>query len=320
MDESVKWFRMSGKLYIDPKWRQFAQAAPSAAVLWLDGLSYCADVAGTRMAVKDGFIPRFIATSILCGSEKDIRTLEEAGYWRPDEADDGWIVNGWLNWQRSGEDIGRLRAKRAEAGRKGGRRKAPASKPEANGKQKPSKSEASASRVLGHVASKTNPYTDTEAYTDTETDTDSSFSSSSSPSDESGQRGLVEMDGSWQPDPGSRKWAQETWKGLDIDEARIGFTSHWLGQSKTCDQWERLWRGWLTNHAKAAHARERPAHRHTWLCPHTLEAAGIGRDQAGYHTRLLEYVAAGLNKGYPPPRALARARMAAQKTTTGEGV
>ena len=89
--------------------------------LFLVGLSYCS------RQLTDGFVPSAIGVSL---GRKYATELVNAGIWETTPG--GYIVHDYLDYQPSKAEVIELRAKRSEAGRKGGKRSKPPSKREAN--------------------------------------------------------------------------------------------------------------------------------------------------------------------------------------------
>jgi hypothetical protein len=101
--------------------------------LWVLGINYC------NRYLTDGNIPTgalaaLHPTTPLARKRKAAQALVNAGLW--DETPTGWAIHDFHDYQLSADEVKERRAKRAEAGRKGGRR---------SGQVRRSKAEANAS-------------------------------------------------------------------------------------------------------------------------------------------------------------------------------
>lgn len=114
------WFKVDDHFAMHPK----AVAAGNRAIgLWVRAGSWSAD------QLTDGFVPAQMI-SPLGGTRADARQLVAAGLWLA--VDGGWKFHDWGDTNPTAKEVTDRRTKRAEAGRKGGRRP---SKQQANAKQ-----------------------------------------------------------------------------------------------------------------------------------------------------------------------------------------
>lgn len=118
----MSWFKVDDHLAMHPK---VVCAGNRAMGLWVRAGSWACD------QLTDGFIPTQMI-SPLGGTRADARQLVAAGLWTAVEG--GWKFHDWGDSNPTRDEVEAQRAKRAEAGRKGGRSKA----------KTPSKTEASA--------------------------------------------------------------------------------------------------------------------------------------------------------------------------------
>lgn len=155
--------KLSTRLWQNEKVRVFAMEYPSAFSVWTFAISYCAG------ELNDGELSRFHLKCLLGASDEDIDALIDAHLL--DEHEDGtlWLHDFVATQGRSRADVEEAKAKKAEAGRKGGA---------ASGK----------SRNVKHDSSKTKPDTDT----DTDTDKNSSNEEFSLPQTPSQAEGAAE--------------------------------------------------------------------------------------------------------------------------------
>lgn len=111
----MPWVRLDDQFTEHPK---VVAAGPLAGWLYVCGLTYCA------RQLTDGFIPRAQLRRLLPtgGVDRLAARLVTVGLWEP--ADDGYRVHDFLNYNASREQTLALRKQKADAGRRGGWRKA----------------------------------------------------------------------------------------------------------------------------------------------------------------------------------------------------
>ncbi|WP_329114546.1 hypothetical protein [Streptomyces sp. NBC_01353] len=199
-------------------------AGGEAAWLYICGLAYCSRQL-TDGVIPKGLVPRLTDSS---KSEALASALLRVGLWHgfghdcqncPPAADDTYVVHDYVTHQRSSSEVKELSAKRAAAGRRGGRRsgevRRAASAAEAN-------DEASASAKPKQARSKI------EAETETETEVKERTTRTPSESSEAPLRHdvervckhlatVIEKGGDKRPRITS-KWRTDMRRLLDIDE------------------------------------------------------------------------------------------------------
>ena len=81
------------------------EAGEKAEVLYVRGLAFCSD------AMSDGFISDRQVTAVLGVGMRDAmrraQVLVDVELWQ--RVDGGFVVRGWLKWNKSAEEIGRAR-------------------------------------------------------------------------------------------------------------------------------------------------------------------------------------------------------------------
>lgn len=158
--------KLSAKLYLNVKVRSFAAEHAQAAFLWVLAITYAVD------RKSDGYVEDFALKTFLGGTDDDIAALADAGFIEP--ADGGWMIHDFLKSQVSSGEQDDLRAKRAAAGRIGGKKSGAARTAQANAKQneaEPPTDEAEAKQTRSKCSSKIEASAkQNEAETDIETD------------------------------------------------------------------------------------------------------------------------------------------------------
>ena len=158
--------KLSAKLYLNVKVRAFAAEHAQAAFLWVLAITYAVD------RKSDGYVEDFAMHTFLGGTDDDITALQEAGFIDP--VDGGWMIHDFLKSQISSGEQDDLRAKRAAAGRLGGRKSGTSRSAQANTKQNEAETptnEAEAKQERSKIEASAQANTkQNEAETDIETD------------------------------------------------------------------------------------------------------------------------------------------------------
>lgn len=119
----MPWVSIDDKMPEHPK---VVAAGEPAFVLFVCGLAY------SNRHLTDGHIPQDVVCRLVNGTAlKRAAALVRVGLWDVDNERGGWTIHDYLDYQPSREKVLSVRAKRAEAGARGG--KQTASKTAANG-------------------------------------------------------------------------------------------------------------------------------------------------------------------------------------------
>ena len=103
----MTWFRLDDAFHGHPKVRRAGNAAVG---LWVRCATYSAQYD------LDGRIPADVAESY--GRPREIDAVTSSGLWVANGS--GFVIPDYLDFNYSAEEVRDMRAKRAEAGRKGG--------------------------------------------------------------------------------------------------------------------------------------------------------------------------------------------------------
>lgn len=82
---------------------------------------------------------------------------------------------------------------------------------------------------------------------------------------------------------------------LDLTDAWGAFMQHHHGETRTVNDWTRLWKGWCQRRANMSGIPPSKRHVHTWQCEHVLQALGRNRETATPDQRACQ-MAKQLNK------------------------
>jgi hypothetical protein len=134
----MTWFKVDDSFYDHPK---VFDAPDSAVALWTR--------AGTWSArnLTDGFVPSGMPARLCDDPDTAVGELLRRGLWK--KASGGYRFHDWSGYQPSSDSVKALRAKRAEAGKRGGQARA--------AKQTASKGQAIASGVGKQTRAPTRP-------------------------------------------------------------------------------------------------------------------------------------------------------------------
>ena len=255
------WFKVDDSFFSNPK---TAMLSDGATALWLRSGSWSAQ------QLTDGFIPARMVP-MFRGSDDSVRELCDVGLWERDDERDGYWFHDWSDYQPDGEEVDALRRKRSEAGKRGANRRWSRKtvdengkngktdgkchgKPMANAWQTDGKSMANSCPVPVPVPDKK----EKEEYS-------SSFSKEIGMSDFE----LVREKAHANAD------IIRNYPKLDLSDAWNAFNSRHYGETRTINEWTRLWKGWCQRRANMSGIPQKTPHTHTWACEHTLKRLGI---------------------------------------------
>lgn len=274
------WFKVDDSFFSNPK---TAMLSDGATALWLRSGSWSAQ------QLTDGFIPTRMVP-MFRGSDDSVRELCDVGLWERDDERDGYRFHDWSDYQPDGEEVDALRRKRSEAGKRGADRRWKRKtvdengkngkidgkchgKPMANAWQTDGKSMANSCPVPVPVPDKK----EKEEYS-------SSFSKETT-ADEYLETGRLEAD----------RQISRQYPNLDLTDAWGAFMQHHHGETRTINEWTRLWKGWCQRRANMSGIPPSKRHIHTWQCEHVLQALGRDKETATPDQRACQ-MAKQLNK------------------------
>lgn len=272
------WFKVDDSFYSNPK---TAMLSDGATALWLRSGSWSAQ------QLTGGFVPARMVP-MFRGSNDSVRELCDAGLWAYDEQKDGYQFHDWSDYQPDGEEVDALRKKRSEAGKRGANRRwgKPENgkngktdgkchgKPMANAWQDDGKSMANVCPVPVPVPEKK----EKEEHS-------SSFSKETGVKDFGESRECVETD----------KTLAVEYPNLDLESAWLAFADRHQAETRSVNDWTRLWKGWCQRRANMSGIPPSKRHIHTWQCEHVLQALGRDKETATPDQRACQ-MAKQLNK------------------------
>lgn len=239
-----------------PDHPKIIEAGGEAGWLYICGLAYAS------RQLTDGVISKRLVRRLTDGSnpEASASALVRVGLWHegehdcpscPPAAPDAYVIHDYLDHQRSASEVADLRAKRAAAGQRGGKRsgesRRAASTAEAN-------DEALASDLVKQARSKNEPETETETEEEQKTSRTSAKSSDDLPREDVEQvckhlATVIENGGDKRPRI-SAKWRTDMRRLFDID----GITPD---QAMTAIDWAHANSFWQAHILSPAKLREK---------------------------------------------------------------
>ena len=210
-------------------------------------LSLCGD------RLTDGFVPRRAMLSNIGATPEQVRALVDEGML--DEVDEGWIIHDYTVHNRTKEQV--LHARAAAKERKS---KSRCHSDVTSMSQRDSV--VTSGQTPEHQNTRT-PKKEKEEYS-------SSFSKETGVKDFGESRECGETD---------RTLAVE-YPNLDLESAWLAFTGRHHGETRSVNDWTRLWKGWCQRRANMSGIPPSKRHIHTWQCEHVLQALGRDREIA----------------------------------------
>ena len=209
-------------------------------------LSLCGD------RLTDGFIPRRAMLSNIGATPEQVRALVDEGML--EEVDEGWIIHDYTVHNRTKEQV--LHARAAAKERKS--------------KSRCHRDVTSMSQRDSVVTSGQTPEHQNTRTQKKEKEEYSSSFSKETVKDFGDSRECGETD---------RTLAAE-YPNLDLTGAWNAFANRHHGETRSVNDWTRLWKGWCQRRANMSGIPPSKRHIHTWQCEHVLQALGRDRETA----------------------------------------
>ena len=231
--------------YCNEKVQELARSGRMDAVgVFCMALTYCGD------HLTDGFIPRRAMLYVIGATGEQVNALCDVGML--EAVDEGWLIHDYTAHNRTKEQVLHARKKSAERVAK-------------------HRNESDVTALLRNCNAVTSGQTPEHQNTRTQKkekeEYSSSFSKEISPTE---YADMAEKDAT------DRTIASE-YTNLDLTGAWNAFASRHQSETRTINDWTRLWKGWCQRRANMSGIPPSKRHIHTWKCRHVLEA--LGRDE-----------------------------------------
>lgn len=225
-------------------------------------LAYCGD------HLTDGFVPRRAMLYVIGATSEQIRALCDVGML--EEVDEGWLIHDYTEHNRTKEQVLHARKKSAERVAK-------------------HRNESDVTALHRNCNAVTSGQTPEYQNTRTQKKDEEEYSSSSSK-----EIGLNDFELVREKAHANAAIIRD-YPNLDLTDAWNAFAARHYGETRTVNDWCRLWKGWCQRRARMSGIPPSKPHRHTWQCEHVLQALGRDKETATPDQRACQ-LAERLNK------------------------
>lgn len=234
------YVQLANGFYLNRKVRRLRRTMPSAISAFVVMLSYCGD------NLTDGYVDDDTAEFVLDITVQELDALQQVGL--IESVDGGYVIHDYLEHNRSRQQV--------MAKRKRERERYSAESLPAESAQTAGRIETESGQTPEHQNTRTQKK-EKEEYS-------SSFSKETT-ADEYLETGRLEAD----------RQISRQYPNLDLTDAWGAFMQHHHGETRTINEWTRLWKGWCQRRANMSGIPQKTPHTHTWACEHTLKRLGI---------------------------------------------
>lgn len=240
------YVQLANGFYLNRKVRRLRRTMPSAIGAYAIMLSYCGD------NLTDGYVDEDTAEFVLDITVQELDALQQTGL--IETVDGGYVIHDYLEHNRSRQQV--------MAKRKRERERYSAESLPAVCALSAGRIETESGQTPEHQNTRT-PKKEKEEYS-------SSFSKEIGVSDFELAREKAHANAD----------IIRNYPKLDLSDAWAAFAQHHSGETRSVNDWTRLWKGWCQRRAKMAHIAQTTPHTHTWACEHTLKRLGLeSRDE-----------------------------------------
>lgn len=240
------YVQLANGFYLNRKVRRLRRTMPSAISAFVVMLSYCGD------NLTDGYVDDDTAEFVLDITVQELDALQQVGL--IETVDGGYVIHDYLEHNRSRQQVMAKRKREHD-------RYSAGSLP-AESAQTAGRIETESGQTPEHQNTRT-PKKEKEEYS-------SSFSKEISPTE---YADMAEKDAT------DRTIASE-YTNLDLTGAWNAFASRHQSETRTINDWTRLWKGWCQRRANMSGIPPSKRHIHTWQCEHVLQALGRNKETA----------------------------------------
>ena len=255
------YVQLSNGFYMNRKVRRLRRTMPSAIGAFVVMLSYCGD------NLTDGYVDDDTAEFVLDITVQELDALQQSGL--IESVDGGYVIHDYLEHNRSRQQV--------MAKRKRERERYSAESLPAESAQTAGRIETESGQTPEHQNTRTRKK-EKEEYS-------SSFSKEIGVSDFELVREKAHANADIIRD----------YPNLDLSDAWNAFSSRHYGETRSVNDWTRLWKGWCQRRANMSGIPPSKRHIHTWQCEHVLQALGRDKETATPDQRACQ-MAKQLNK------------------------
>lgn len=240
------YVQLSNGFYMNRKVRRLRRTMPSAIGAFVVMLSYCGD------NLTDGYVDDDTAEFVLDITVQELDALQQSGL--IESVDGGYVIHDYLEHNRSRQQV--------MAKRKRERERYSAESLPAESAQTAGRIETESGQTPEHQNTRTQKK-EKEEYS-------SSFSKEIGVSDFELVREKAHANADIIRD----------YPNLDLSDAWNAFSSRHYGETRSVNDWTRLWKGWCQRRANMSGIPPSKRHIHTWQCDHVLQALGRDKETA----------------------------------------
>lgn len=231
--------------YANEKVQELARSGRMDAVgVFCMALTYCGD------HLTDGFVPRRAMLYVIGATGEQVNALCDVGML--EAVDEGWLIHDYTAHNRTKEQVLHARKKSAERVAK-------------------HRNESDVTALHRNCNAVTSGQTPEHQNTRTPKKEKEEYSSSFSKEIGVSDFELVREKAHANAD------IIRDYPKLDLSDAWNAFNSRHYGETRSVNDWTRLWKGWCQRRANMSGIPPSKRHIHTWKCRHVLEA--LGRDE-----------------------------------------
>ena len=241
------YVQLANGFYLNRKVRRLRRTMPSAISAFVVMLSYCGD------NLTDGYVDDDTAEFVLDITVQELDALQQVGL--IETVDGGYVIHDYLEHNRSRQQV--------MAKRKRERERYSAESLPAESAQTAGRIETESGQTPEHQNTRTQKK-EKEEYS-------SSFSK---------EINATEFGDSWDCREVANKTIAVEYPNLDLTDAWGAFMQHHHGETRTINEWTRLWKGWCQRRANMSGIPPSKRHIHTWQCEHVLQALGRDKETA----------------------------------------
>lgn len=234
--------------YCNEKVQELARSGRMDAVgVFCMALTYCGD------HLTDGFVPRRAMLYVIGATGEQVNALCDVGML--EAVEEGWLIHDYTAHNRTREQVLHARKKSAERVAK-------------------HRNESDVTALHRNCNAVISGQTPERQNTRTPKKDEEEYSSSSSKEIGVNDFELVREKAHANAD------IIRNYPKLDLSDAWNAFNSRHYGETRTVNDWTRLWKGWCQRRANMSGIPPSKPHIHTWQCSHVLEALGRDKETA----------------------------------------
>lgn len=249
--------------YANEKVQELARSGRMDAVgVFCMALTYCGD------HLTDGFVPRRAMLYVIGATGEQVNALCDVGML--EAVEEGWLIHDYTAHNRTKEQVLHARKKSAERVSK-------------------HRNESDVTALHRNCNAVTSGQTPEHQNTRTQKKEKEEYSSSFSKEIGVSDFELVREKAHANAD------IIRNYPNLDLSDVWNAFNSRHYGETRTINEWTRLWKGWCQRRANMSGIPPSKRHIHTWQCEHVLQALGRDKETATPDQRACQ-MAKRLNK------------------------